>query len=782
MESIVYLTDDLLAAGLIFLLSYVLGRKLFAAGSPSSLERMAFSTVIGMGVLGNLTFLIGTLGWLNRMAILLLACATVLMSPRWVMAVIRRARALLSSASSLARVGKILYIVLWLVLLIPVLVQPLYPATAWDATTYHFPHAKHYAAAGRVTVLPEPRLGEMPQLQEMLFSIAFLFGGEIAAQLVQFMAVGLTVCLLYAWAARESGARAGMWAAGFYLSNPLVLWLGASGYIDSGLTLFVTGAAFSFRNWAAERDQRWLVISGVMSGFAVGSKLTGLVFLALIGIMLLWYLRRSGVPSIASTVARFAFPAAVLAFPWLLRSYLVSGNPVSPFLSGMFGNSLYTASELAAITADVTKLHGLGRDILSFLALPWNLAFRQIEFMQEAPVNSLFILIAPLALVATARRIRVAPALTSLYVLFWFEFTQILRYLVPVFPLVSLCAGVMMAGLVNRYQEKRKYDNVTCQSTSRLVLLLLLVRILYYSSIRIIWLGFPPLSDQEREHYLTSHISGYSAISWLNQTKQQDYCVYGLYAEKLTYFADGTYKGDCFGPSSYSLVVSEDGSTLIPGRELFSRLAGMGSDYLLTDSSRLPNDSYFSSHFKIVQARPKSQLLQLTRQTLAITYGPNLLQNPRLEEMDQQGHPLDWETCGAYRLDVPTFSGPTGATAIETSAATPDDGLFQNTNVSPGGLYRIGIRARSDFGRQAGEISVSWLDGTLSPINPSDTWDVVVEAEWKSGHTYLTAPGEAAFARLHIRPVVGDIVWFDDLSFVEVTYTDEEAGVSDAPR
>ena len=74
-----------------------------------------------------------------------------------------------------------------------------------------------------------------------------LLGRDVAAQGVQLLATLLTAALLALWARRSFPAfrASGALAAAIFLGNPLVSYLAGTGYIEPGLTLFVTGGLFA---------------------------------------------------------------------------------------------------------------------------------------------------------------------------------------------------------------------------------------------------------------------------------------------------------------------------------------------------------------------------------------------------------------------------------------------------------------------------------------------------------------------------------------------------------
>lgn len=97
-----------------------------------------------------------------------------------------------------------------------------------------------------------------------------------------------------------------------------LLWPGvvvrAVTFSNAGLEL-VMGAALSLALWRAltERSERWLVVSGVLTGAALLTKLTLLAFLPALAVVCVAFLRRGRVRAVAAAAC---IPALMLA-PWV---------------------------------------------------------------------------------------------------------------------------------------------------------------------------------------------------------------------------------------------------------------------------------------------------------------------------------------------------------------------------------------------------------------------------------------------------------------------------------
>jgi 4-amino-4-deoxy-L-arabinose transferase-like glycosyltransferase len=603
--------------------AFVLGLALLAYGAGarltarcrygSALERAAFGTAVGLGALSYLVFGLSLAGALSRpAAVAALAGAAWYGRREW-------GGALGAGAAAVRRWGRAgpgwAAAAAGGFILVPFLLLPLYPPTHWDATLYHLALAKAYAASGGMAFVPELRFSLFPQLNEMLFALALVVADDIGAQLIQTLMTALLALALWAWGRRVGSFRAGGWAAALLLANPIVIWLGSSAYIDTGVALFVALGCYAYWNWGETGDRAWLGLAGVCLGFAAASKYSALFWLALLAALTLGRQLRGRAPR--GSLGILALGAAA-ALPWYLRSAYYSGNPIFPFLPQVFGQRYWSLEDIRAMLFDIGASYGVGHTLSRLVALPWHLAFNQNFFHSERHVSSASLILLPLVLAACAVRpaVRWMGALAALFTVWWFYQSQELRYLVPALPLYSLAAGVSLdwfAGGLARLGRGRAgvpQPPWLPAAAALLVGAALVFPGWRYVSARVRAQGPVPVTGAQRDAFLSRALPAYPAYRFLNRLHGREYTVYAVYNENMAYFADGKFEGDWFGPARYSRVLSRMGSS----RALYAALRGLGADYLLISDWRrvaLPMDRFFYQHFTPVFTTGSTWLFEL---------------------------------------------------------------------------------------------------------------------------------------------------------------------------
>jgi 4-amino-4-deoxy-L-arabinose transferase-like glycosyltransferase len=448
-----------------------------------------------------------------------------------------------------------------------------------------------------------------PQTNEMLFALALLLSDDITAQLIEFLMVIVTAVALCSWGQRAFSLRAGLWAAGLWLSNPMVVLLGGSALIDPGLAHFGCLATYAFFTWASGKQTSWLVVAGVFSGLAAGTKHTALILIGMLAVITVFLAVRD---------RRWTYPVIYVALAvgipafWYLRSLYFSGNPVEPLLPQVFGYSLWNEADWQIQIADWTR-RGTGKDLGSLLLLPWNLATRQPLFGSDPPLNTVIYFALPLSLYWAVRSsyVRGLLALVVLYYAIWFYNAQIQRYLMVMLPAFMLLTAASLSYTLPRIPFLRRRSPHAVVTVLGVVLAIAPGWL--YALNRVATKGPVPTMQAERDAYLAQSLPAYRAHQWLNAQRGSDYRLYGLMDEDMAYFTDGTHIGNTLGVGRFNDIIDRTGT----GQDLYDALAVFDVDYFLVTAHRrqieLPDDDSFRSHFRSVFQIDEAEVFEVIK-------------------------------------------------------------------------------------------------------------------------------------------------------------------------
>jgi 4-amino-4-deoxy-L-arabinose transferase-like glycosyltransferase len=161
---------------------------------------------------------------------------------------------------------------------------------------------------------------------------------------------------------------------------------------------------------SAIRNHSWLVLSGIFAGLAMGLKYTSFVTPLVVGCLILLYSMRSLRNPQSATpnpqplafsngllyFISFALVASLTALPWYAKNWAFTGNPVYPFLSGVFGGQFWDSFRANWYAAAGT---GIGFQPKTLIALPWllTLGIRDMNYW-DGRTGPLLLLFLPMVL------------------------------------------------------------------------------------------------------------------------------------------------------------------------------------------------------------------------------------------------------------------------------------------------------------------------------------------------------------------------------------------------
>ena len=496
-------------------------------------------------------------------------------------------------------------------LVIPLLVPSLYPPTAWDEISYHLAYARHYAENQGLNVNPYLRYPLYAHNINLLYALCLLIYDDILSHLIHAMMAVLTTLGIYNLGESSANKRIGFAAALIFISSPLVIHLMKTSYIDLGLTLFLFLGFFCIIKWTQSRNIRWLYVAGFATGIAIGSKYSGFLYFILFS---LWIATEKNP---YKPLLCFIVFATLFGLPWYIRNMIISGDPFSPFGGNIFGYWIWDKSDLIGQTQDLLKAHGTPRSLSSLIKLPWNLIENPSAFMEGAislPMASI-----PLSLILLFKFNHFYRKLTVfvfLNILIWFYSSQILRYLLPVFPMISLLAATVIIHLCDiiikplTFVLKSSWLTFIRNGIVLTVLLLIATPLIstYSNIIRNLMLIPIPVQEIQRYQYLVGHLSGYELLMIANRNAGLRIYQFGF--ENLFYYSKNPLIGDWFGLGKYSKVLNELSN---PDR-LHKALREMNTDLFLFNKKRgfkLEYNESFAPYFKIIAETESAILMRI---------------------------------------------------------------------------------------------------------------------------------------------------------------------------
>lgn len=297
------------------------------------------------------------------------------------------------------------------------------PDTSWDAVVYHLRLPAFFIQEHRIFHMPTHHFTSFPLGSEMLFSWLMLLGGlEYAGGGESARLFHLSCAVLAAICAgrigrRLAGPAGGALAGTLLLLSPFTGTIAIRAYNDFAQAALAGLILLS----ALEKPKGFARLAGLLAGVAISAKYTAVLFF--IPLAVLW-LRFNWTAYLAWS---FAF------LPWLAKNYLLTGNPVAPFFSGLFSSGSETCHQFASYLESVAGMSMNPR------ALGWGTLELLRGHAGESLSELLPVLVAGAALLPI--RGRHATAIWRFSALFfglWIVFSPAIRFFTPA--LVPLCA------------------------------------------------------------------------------------------------------------------------------------------------------------------------------------------------------------------------------------------------------------------------------------------------------------------------------------------------------
>lgn len=206
------------------------------------------------------------------------------------------------------------------------------PELGFDALWYHLTLPKIYLINHSISYVSGGLFyySVMPKLTEMLYVAGLAFGSEIVAKFIHFSFGVLCLIALYKLSRKLLSKNFSLLVLVLFYSNLVVGWMSITAYIDLARTFFEIMALWGFVNFTKKKENKWLILSAVLLGLAISTKLLALGSLLIFSILIIIFTRK------ATNALTYCFFSLFIPLPWFIFSLINTGNPVYPFFSSIY--------------------------------------------------------------------------------------------------------------------------------------------------------------------------------------------------------------------------------------------------------------------------------------------------------------------------------------------------------------------------------------------------------------------------------------------------------------
>jgi len=349
--------------------------------SFSRSDRLAFSCLAGLGILGISLFLVGQVAFTPLIIGAVLSMAVL-------SGIVNIARNPGSFSPTPEEPGAIP--ILPVIVIAFVLILTAVAADARivgyennDAIAYHFLGPKVWLRHGTVRPLLDTAYTAFPATMEMLYGALMVVGGPLGPGFSAVLTLTLFFCVVFSLSGRVGLDQDGAWwCVALVAIMPSVYVGGHSGYLDVFFASIVLAAARV--GFDAERPAEYAVF-GLFCGVAMATKYTGLLAVSAL-VLCAIVAKPKATPSSWSSVLRGAAIsvaiASLLAAPYYVRNWIVLGCPIYPPPPGLsnFCHTPYLSAEAIQEFHSYIRRRGegLGHGLRAYLMLPFNITYHII--------------------------------------------------------------------------------------------------------------------------------------------------------------------------------------------------------------------------------------------------------------------------------------------------------------------------------------------------------------------------------------------------------------------
>lgn len=512
-----------------------------------------FDFGIGAWLTWTIIFLIGLVGGYRP------ALALTILSISTLVAVLELASVFKLVLSSLAECFRqmskyeLLLSFLCTLVILSAFVGALTPAAAQDALVHHLALPKDYIKAGRIVELPYNYFSYFPAAMEMLFLYGLLLKGSGTATLLHlFFGLGTFFAILAGAKSLNISKTARLLAGTAFLTIPTVWMEMTWAYVDLALTFYIVLALIALLKWRESQDIKWSYLLAVALGAALSVKYTTLFAGTSIPLLVLLMMREQKQTNLVVAIKYFlTIGAIILAFSvvWFVRNIIWTGNPLFPFLLNIIpSHNIGWDVERAKTTLAVLSVYGGDKSLKDYLLLPFKLSFlARYESMTyyQGIIGPFYLLVLPVFLLV--RRVRTEAlyllGFAIVFYFFWAGSSQQIRYLLPIFPVLSLVIALV-------YDQFATKELVAANKFLHNIFLLL-VTIIFLSNVGIMGYYFSEFKYGQlftgkiaASDYLRNKFDYYIAYEYINEKTPLNSKIFLIDTSNQPYYLERDYFGD----------------------------------------------------------------------------------------------------------------------------------------------------------------------------------------------------------------------------------------------
>ena len=781
--------------GLSTAIGYRILQLLKLTSHERKIELVTLSTGLGLTALSILTLLLGALGILYPVvAYSVLAGLSVLFFKDFIPGIIPGVKQILAAVKEKLWTGnqklEIMGISILLTGLSLSFVYSIAPAIYADEVVYRVAVPEIYAHEHRWMEVADTFASYYNRYPDLLNTLGLVLWDQPLPQFFS-LTFGILVSALAFQLGLSIRSRRTAWFALIFLwTTPVFMQLTSIVYIDCALSFFVFGAIYAFTQWFLNDQLNYLILAGIFSGLAVGTKLNAAFFIfALFVFFSIYLIRRDGVRKWLIASSYLIIPALPFGLFWMVTDWIWTGNPIFPFMNAFFKSPRYSPIN--------TFFHygnfGMGKGWQDFIRLPWDLTVHTEEFSESfnGSLGALALLSLPWNY---ARRsswdntkrmlIYLWGGIIILSIIFWFFVAQDLRYLLPLLPLLAVLAALNL-DLAWDDLAKHRWGKTLLYLGS--FLFVLYAGIMQLGQVVSNWqipTRYPielAFGLQTRDEFLEARLPEYAPLQFLNTLGDGKHKVLSVGNDVRLYTNShiiSLYEYLQETNKVRGVIWATENWTWL---DLYLALYQGGFEYVLVNQQGIRpinkdarfEEGLFSldfiSQFLDIEYADNGFIIfrvispeEVSQKSDAVS--ENLLLNPGFEEFTGNNSLLAWYWYSTGQLDLRHKHTHSGKSAVLLNDSTP---IYQEIEITAGDFYLLSAWTTANEEEDLIWLTINWLDEQRNSID-FEMWLGRVYDTYHQNMMISKAPPGAKYAHVVISVSPKNQVWIDDIEFSQV--------------
>lgn len=336
------------------------------------------------------------------------------------------------------------------------------PETFYDSSVYHLSLPNLYLLEHKIIPSPQNLFSGIPFLTEMLYGLGMSMAGLEAAKLIHYLFGMLVLGVIWSFTSHGFSKKTVLLASFIFCSTPMVIWEFMEAAVELSWAYFTLLAVLHILNLFDASDERTmnnnLILSGIFSGFAMGTKYPAWFIFPVI-VLLIYFIGTKKQIIFSGRIRQiilFTIVTSFLVFPWIIKNTFYYKNPVYPFLNDYIAGSSRDDPDWRALGAEaggeniITKFSSF-KSIKNYIILPWNITMNGIS--NHDFIGAVFLFFLPWLLYPGIKSQKYK-YLLYFFIGFYFIFSitiNYIRFFIPVMAILSILLAAVICEFSPRY-------------------------------------------------------------------------------------------------------------------------------------------------------------------------------------------------------------------------------------------------------------------------------------------------------------------------------------------